>query len=580
LFEKAFCFTKIFGLVLLVSIFGCSKHVIVKTVPSQETLDHKIKKIHQQVCKLRGYANCHQVPATFLADKEFNQKLSPKEKDNSKEDNSFCRRWTIGFFGDKFASKLKDKISSPEERVSSIAGFYSIKEKAIYVRKPSTKREDDDIEYTLAHEFTHSFQDQFWGLKKIYQDSDPEKDLAVDGLIEGDAILAAYIHSYLAYKNNYAKRSLQKNINRAMKKIWRYLPRQDEIRGMAVSSMAENKGCSSDPLTLYKYLSGANFTVALFEQGGFEAINHAFRHPPHSSEQILDVDTYFMGEKPYKIDPLPLPARSRQLCQGQMGSFYSHILLSDFFYQSNLHEMSASGWGGDRYMFTQANGEKPTFSWLLVSDTNADADVVETILQKAIEARKDDPSQNKPRLEYQRAGKRLAMVVGYNQDSYAPHLDKLLKVGFSQEPDQPVANLTNDFFKKVRERQATREKKKRRILAKYLVKKKFEENIIKELNCPENTRPAGEFPPKGHEKYCALIDTGKKVIKHGPAIQLFDNQSPASNGNYKQGQRDGHWKFFFKNGKLRLDAHYKQGKPVGTWTFYSKKGDILKEVEH
>ena len=48
-------------------------------------------------------------------------------------------------------------------------------------------------------------------------------------------------------------------------------------------------------------------------------------------------------------------------------------------------------------------------------------------------------------------------------------------------------------------------------------------------------------------------------------------------GTYKNGIRDGKWKFFYENGILEQEGFYKNGKPEGEWRWYYETGNILRE---
>jgi hypothetical protein len=97
------------------------------------------------------------------------------------------------------------------------------------------------------------------------------------------------------------------------------------------------------------------------------------------------------------------------------------------------------------------------------------------------------------------------------------------------------------------------------------------------LECPVGSSAAGQVPPEGYEHYC--IREGDR-IKHGSYHSYFDNGQLASQGEYKDGQRDGVWLFFYSNQQKRLEAHYQEGKATGTWVFWTKDGQKAKEVQY
>lgn len=54
----------------------------------------------------------------------------------------------------------------------------------------------------------------------------------------------------------------------------------------------------------------------------------------------------------------------------------------------------------------------------------------------------------------------------------------------------------------------------------------------------------------------------------------------AEEGYYKDGKKQGLWKFYFKSGKLKKEGSFEKGKEVGLWKSYSNEGKcILKSYE-
>ena len=53
-------------------------------------------------------------------------------------------------------------------------------------------------------------------------------------------------------------------------------------------------------------------------------------------------------------------------------------------------------------------------------------------------------------------------------------------------------------------------------------------------------------------------------------ITNYSNGNVAIIGNYKNGEREGEWKFYHNNGKLEWIGNYKNGKQEGEWKFIMK----------
>src|SRR5262245_2968270 len=76
-------------------------------------------------------------------------------------------------------------IPRPKDASTSIQGYYSIKDKALFLY--------DDVKGNyqrgvLIHEMVHALQDQHFGLKNLHKTTfDGDADLARSALVEGDA---------------------------------------------------------------------------------------------------------------------------------------------------------------------------------------------------------------------------------------------------------------------------------------------------------------------------------------------------------------------------------------------------------
>ncbi|MDW8185354.1 MAG: hypothetical protein RMM07_08875, partial [Anaerolineae bacterium] len=103
---------------------------------------------------------------------------------------------------------------------------------------------------------------------------------------------------------------------------------------------------------LFPYDAGFTFVQALYERGGWEAINAAFRDPPASTEQILHPEKFFRRERPIRVTLPPLTdtlGSGWQLVdENVLGEFFLRVYLEERLPASQAEE-AAAGWGGDRY---------------------------------------------------------------------------------------------------------------------------------------------------------------------------------------------------------------------------------------
>ena len=59
-------------------------------------------------------------------------------------------------------------------------------------------------------------------------------------------------------------------------------------------------------------------------------------------------------------------------------------------------------------------------------------------------------------------------------------------------------------------------------------------------------------------------------------IEYHKDGSIWAKGNMVDGQCDGYWEWFRKDGTKMRSGHFKLGKQVKEWTTYDKKGNVVK----
>ena len=58
--------------------------------------------------------------------------------------------------------------------------------------------------------------------------------------------------------------------------------------------------------------------------------------------------------------------------------------------------------------------------------------------------------------------------------------------------------------------------------------------------------------------------------KNGSYLSFYDNGHLKSKGKYKDGQMEGGWEFYRRDGSLMRAGELKAGEPVGEWTTYPR----------
>ncbi|WP_299610501.1 hypothetical protein [uncultured Aquimarina sp.] len=73
-------------------------------------------------------------------------------------------------------------------------------------------------------------------------------------------------------------------------------------------------------------------------------------------------------------------------------------------------------------------------------------------------------------------------------------------------------------------------------------------------------------------------DLGVVTSKNGYTKNYYPNSiNLESIGHYAAGKKDGFWKFFYRNGKVKAEGHYQDNKKQGYWKEYHKNGIVKSE---
>jgi hypothetical protein len=252
---------------------------------------------------------------------------------------------------------------------SQIAGYYDSDTKTMNTLLISGEVPEDTlplIEQVLyVHEFVHAVQDSNFDLNTIIgEDStlseNPDRALAAMSLIEGEA-------TYIMTEFQVMK--IQENPLAAL----------GMLAQLASGGFDVPTG-TPDVLVnelLSPYTDGMVFVAALFNNGGWDAVNAAYANLPISTEQILSPEKYLAGELPVEV-PLTdavdaLGAGWTALPPNTLGQFYLREMLLQQITRTDARR-AASGWGGDRFqVYAAAEVGEVAYTLKLVMDDAAEA---------------------------------------------------------------------------------------------------------------------------------------------------------------------------------------------------------------
>lgn len=250
-----------------------------------------------------------------------------------------------------------------------IAGFYEPEDRTMYL---VDDLDDDEAEETLAHELDHALQDQTYPLAPLMKYAPGQADRlgAVHALVEGDAMSAMYdVITGSAF-----------NVSDKL------------FQSLATASTALSADGSAAPYVLQAsliapYSDGFTFVQALRMQGGWPAVDGAWRALPDTTEQLLHLDKYTAREPAI---PVAIPATAalgagfRPVHDDVMGEQSLRIAVEAWSGRAAAVP-AAAGWGGDRYVVARRDAgaqHEIALGWQLVFDTDKDADEMAAVLEK------------------------------------------------------------------------------------------------------------------------------------------------------------------------------------------------------
>jgi hypothetical protein len=340
------------------------------TITLPADLAENLTDIESQVMRLRGLSTSQPVVRTLITMQELedivaNDFFSEYTDEDARQDSVALS--VIGLIPEGFDLKrLYTDLYSEQ-----IAGFYDDETKEIYVVQGADFGGSEKLTY--AHEFTHVLQDQVYdfenglGYNEETCEIDSEKCAGLQSLIEGDASLTEI--------------------------LWfqTYATREDYDDLMEMFNNLESPVLDSAPAAIaadlyFPYEKGFAFVQTLYDEGGFAAVDDAFKDPPLSTEQILHPERY-QTDEPQQV-ALPdldtvLGDGWRLFDQNVMGEWYLFLILNKAYQEDvRLSEREAQeaseGWGGDAYAFyLNEDTDEVVFILDIVWDSSADADEFE-----------------------------------------------------------------------------------------------------------------------------------------------------------------------------------------------------------
>jgi hypothetical protein len=333
-----------------------------------EVLD-ALHRIEDSVAVIRGLTPKSDVPIVFL-DKDqlrqyfqesFDREYSPEERAQDQKLLSY-----IGLIPRDFdlATFLVDLLGE------QVVGFYDDDKKHMALIGEASELSPDE-RVTFAHEFTHTLQDQYYDLRQLNppDSENDDRSLAIQALVEGDAVQLMTLWA----SQNLSRQELEQ----------------------ASQGGSDDRKLRQAPLVLrtellFPYTDGVRFVRALYDSGGFAAVDQAYLRPPSSTEQILHPEKYRAGDEPVAVEIAPtsqlLGDTWSDVSSNTLGELDIRILIEQFTDRQTANR-AATGWGGDRYRLMERQDGQLGFILKTAWDTTGDADEFATGLAQGLKKR-------------------------------------------------------------------------------------------------------------------------------------------------------------------------------------------------
>jgi hypothetical protein len=311
-------------------------------VPIPPEIAVQMEEIETQVIVLRKLQPAGSISRRLLSRDELRQKIETDffedySQEEAQEDTIVLSALGLLDPGFDMFTFYQDLFSE------QIMGQYDHKTKQMDVVQDSEFGGTERLTY--AHEYTHALQDQNYDIENGLNyssescEQDSERCAAVQALLEGDAYLLEF-EWFATYGTT-----------------------QDLIDIQAFAENFEGAVLDSAPQYLredflFPVIYGQTFVDYLYNIGGLDALNAAYRNLPVSTEQILHPERY-PDDRPIEIEKPDLLTilgdQWQELDSGVMGEWFTYLILAHgrepaARLDTIEAEIASEGWGGDYYL--------------------------------------------------------------------------------------------------------------------------------------------------------------------------------------------------------------------------------------
>ncbi|AFK21913.1 hypothetical protein [Pyrococcus sp. ST04] len=272
--------------------------------PPDEVLK-KITFIEEQVQEIRGLQFKERPKVIIITRDEAKLLFSPPKP--TEEMKLWELIYKITFILPQDASLYKEEKEDTARWIAATVG------NKIYIIRENFLESGDVALRATAHELTHILQRN---LNATYSGSTLDETLAIRALVEGDADLVADMFC----KRNGIKIVKITNISK------RYLYWS---------------------LNVFPYVFGDKFVQFLYQKGGWELVNEAYRNPPTSTKVVMFPELYLKGWAPKNVT-----INESGIIEDTLGAYYVFLIAWQV-YDWNEALKIAKSWSGDKLVLTK-----------------------------------------------------------------------------------------------------------------------------------------------------------------------------------------------------------------------------------
>ncbi len=216
----------------------------------------------------------------------------------------------------------------------------------------------------IVHELTHALDDQHFGLDRPQLEArDDDSEAAFTFLAEGSA---RWVEN--RYRATFTRQERDQAASEEMA-----MSNQEELFRLVTDADYAGAVPFIFSSLLGPYEIGKVFVSGLVERKGLAGLDAAFRSPPSTTEQVVDLERYLAGEAPVKVPVPAVPAGATVLDRGVVGAASLDALLAtrETLTDVDRIDAAADGWGGDAYVVWRA-GARVCMRMDVVMDTPKD----------------------------------------------------------------------------------------------------------------------------------------------------------------------------------------------------------------